>query len=101
VTVACAKKLVATGKIPKDEEVVLCITGHGLKTVEALTEGGLQVRQVEQDLWLFDAYEAALLVESGAWHQLPSGFCIRHSSGANILFQITHDLPPWWKRAAP
>jgi len=37
VTVACAKKLVETGKIPRDEEVVLCITGHGLKTVEALT----------------------------------------------------------------
>ena len=36
VTVACARKLVETGKIPHHEEVVLCITGHGLKTVEAL-----------------------------------------------------------------
>lgn len=37
VTVACAKKLVESGKIPRDESVVLCITGHGLKTQEAIT----------------------------------------------------------------
>jgi threonine synthase len=36
VTVACAKKLIASGKIPADEEAVLCITGHGLKTQEAI-----------------------------------------------------------------
>jgi threonine synthase len=37
VTVACAKKLIAAGKIPRDEAAVLCITGHGLKTQEAIT----------------------------------------------------------------
>ncbi len=36
VTVACAKKLIEAGKIPRDEEAVLCITGHGLKTQEAI-----------------------------------------------------------------
>src|SRR6204780_3165916 len=36
VTVACAKKLIDSGKIPRNEEVVLCITGHGLKTQEAI-----------------------------------------------------------------
>ncbi|MHA3770244.1 threonine synthase [Verrucomicrobiota bacterium sgz303538] len=36
VTVACAKKLIANGNIPRDESVVLCITGHGLKTQEAI-----------------------------------------------------------------
>ena len=36
VTVACARKLIASGKLPKDEEAVLCITGHGLKTQEAI-----------------------------------------------------------------
>lgn len=36
VTVACAKKLIASGKIPADESAVLCITGHGLKTQEAI-----------------------------------------------------------------
>ncbi len=36
VTVASAKKLIESGKIPADESVVLCITGHGLKTQEAV-----------------------------------------------------------------
>ncbi len=36
VTVAVAKKLIESGKIPKDESVVLCITGNGLKTQEAV-----------------------------------------------------------------
>lgn len=36
VTVACARKLIEAGKIPRDEEAVLCITGHGLKTQEAI-----------------------------------------------------------------
>ncbi|HEY5892460.1 MAG TPA: threonine synthase [Chthoniobacterales bacterium] len=35
-TVACAKKLIASGKIPADDSAVLCITGHGLKTQEAI-----------------------------------------------------------------
>jgi len=36
VTTACAKKLIASGAIPSDESVVLCITGNGLKTQEAI-----------------------------------------------------------------
>jgi threonine synthase len=36
VTVACAKRLIETGKIARDESTVLCITGHGLKTQEAI-----------------------------------------------------------------
>ncbi len=36
VTVACAKKLIESGKIAPDESTVLCITGHGLKTAEAV-----------------------------------------------------------------
>jgi threonine synthase len=36
VTVACAKKLIASGAIPPGESAVLCITGHGLKTQEAI-----------------------------------------------------------------
>jgi threonine synthase len=36
VTVACAKKLIASGAIPADGSAVLCITGHGLKTQEAI-----------------------------------------------------------------
>ncbi len=36
VTVACAKKLIEQGRIPKDESIVISITGNGLKTQEAV-----------------------------------------------------------------
>lgn len=36
VTVAAARKLAREGKLRKEDELVLCITGNGLKTVEAV-----------------------------------------------------------------
>lgn len=54
VTVACAKKLVATGKIPKNESVVLCITGHGLKTQEAIVGHCGHPRLIQSKLSEFD-----------------------------------------------
>ncbi|PIQ81675.1 MAG: threonine synthase [Candidatus Omnitrophica bacterium CG11_big_fil_rev_8_21_14_0_20_64_10] len=36
VTVAAARKLAAAGRLPKNESVVICITGQGLKTQEAV-----------------------------------------------------------------
>ena len=36
VTLACTIKFIEQGKIPKDESTVICITGNGLKTQEAL-----------------------------------------------------------------
>jgi threonine synthase len=38
VTVAVARKLIAQGKIDRDGSTVLCITGNGLKTQEALID---------------------------------------------------------------
>ena len=38
VTVAVARKLVENGVIPKDESCVICITGNGLKTQEAVSD---------------------------------------------------------------
>src|SRR6202023_1137594 len=38
VTVAVTRKLIEQGRIPRDEEVVICITGNGLKTQDAVTE---------------------------------------------------------------
>jgi threonine synthase len=35
-TLAVAKKLIEQGRIPRDEEIVLCITGNGLKTQDAV-----------------------------------------------------------------
>ncbi|VTS08888.1 threonine synthase [Tuwongella immobilis] len=38
VTVAVARKLIESGRIPRDEEIVLCITGNGLKTQDCIAE---------------------------------------------------------------
>lgn len=38
VTLGVAKKLIEQGRIPRDESIVLCITGNGLKTQEAVAE---------------------------------------------------------------
>ena len=37
VTVAVTRKLIEQGRIPRDEEIVLCVTGNGLKTQDAVT----------------------------------------------------------------
>ena len=36
VTVAVTRKLIEQGHIPRDEEIVICITGNGLKTQDAI-----------------------------------------------------------------
>ena len=54
VTVACAKKLIETGKIPRNEEVVLCITGHGLKTQEAVAGKCGELRLIKPSLRDFE-----------------------------------------------
>lgn len=45
VTLAVAKKLIEQGKIPKDESIVISITGQGLKTQEAIQNhvGGAKI----------------------------------------------------------
>lgn len=54
VTVACAKKLIENGTIPRDESIVLCITGHGLKTAEAIVAHCGQPRLVRPSLREFE-----------------------------------------------
>ncbi len=54
-TVACAKKLIDSGKIPRDESIVLCITGHGLKTQEAVTGKVGEPRVIKPSLREFEA----------------------------------------------
>ena len=58
VTVACAKKLIDTGKIPRDESIVLCITGHGLKTQEAIAGKCGEPRLIKPSLREFEALVA-------------------------------------------
>jgi threonine synthase len=38
VTVAVARKLIEQGRLPRDEEIVLCVTGNGLKTQDAVAD---------------------------------------------------------------
>ena len=54
VTVACAKKLIASGAIPRDQSAVLCITGHGLKTQEAITGKCGEPRLIKPSLREFE-----------------------------------------------
>ncbi len=55
VTVACAKKLIESGKLPANESIVLCITGHGLKTAEAVAPHLPTPRLINPSLREFDA----------------------------------------------
>ncbi len=55
VTVGVAKKLIASGKIPKDSSAVLCITGNGLKTIEAMTGHVGETRDIRPNLREFEA----------------------------------------------
>jgi threonine synthase len=54
VTTACAKKLIASGAIPRDQSAVLCITGHGLKTQEAITGKCGEPRLIKPSLREFE-----------------------------------------------
>jgi threonine synthase len=57
VTIATLGKLAAAGVIRPDERVVALVTGHGLKTVEALTgrEGSTPTATIAPTLAAFDA----------------------------------------------
>jgi threonine synthase len=55
VTTACAKKLIESGKIPAHESAVLCITGHGLKTAEAVAPHLPAPRLINPSLREFEA----------------------------------------------
>jgi threonine synthase len=55
VTLAVAKKLIDQGRIPRDEEIVLCITGNGLKTQDAIAEVLEEPAVIRPSLDAFDA----------------------------------------------
>ncbi|MBV9672063.1 MAG: pyridoxal-phosphate dependent enzyme, partial [Verrucomicrobia bacterium] len=56
VTVACAKKLIEAGRIPRNESIVLCITGHGLKTQEAIVDKVGEPALIRPNLQEFEEY---------------------------------------------
>jgi len=55
VTVGVAKKLIDTGKIGPDDSAVLCITGNGLKTLDAVTGHVGKPREIKPSLREFEA----------------------------------------------
>ena len=55
VTVGVAKKLIASGKIPANDSVVLCITGNGLKTLDAVVSHVGRTRDIKPSLREFES----------------------------------------------
>lgn len=59
VTVGVAKKLIAFGKIPANDSAVLCITGNGLKTLDAVAGHVGKTREIKPSLREFEAMLAS------------------------------------------
>jgi threonine synthase len=55
VTVGVAKKLIASGAIPAGESAVLCVTGNGLKTIDAVALHADFTREIRPSLHEFEA----------------------------------------------
>ncbi len=55
VTVGVARKLIASGAIPADDSAVLCITGNGLKTLDAVVGHAGYTREIRPSLREFEA----------------------------------------------
>jgi threonine synthase len=59
VTVAATRQLIARGAIPRDEPVVICVTGNGFKTIEVLAGRGPAPVHIGRSLADFEASAAA------------------------------------------
>lgn len=55
VTVAVTRKLIEQGKIPRNESIVICVTGNGLKTLEAVLDKVEKPRVIEANIEEFNA----------------------------------------------
>ena len=55
VTVGVAKKLIASGAIPAEDSAVLCVTGHGLKTIDAVAAHVSFTHEIKPSLREFEA----------------------------------------------
>jgi threonine synthase len=59
VTVGVAKKLIASGKIPANDSAVLCVTGNGLKTLDAIAGHVGEPCEIKPSLREFEALVAS------------------------------------------
>jgi threonine synthase len=55
VTVGVASKLIASGRISAKDSVVLCVTGNGLKTIDAVVGNVGRTREIKPSLREFEA----------------------------------------------
>jgi threonine synthase len=55
VTVAATQQLIERGAIPRDESIVICITGNGYKTIEVLAGKGVEPIRIGRALADFEA----------------------------------------------
>ena len=58
-TVAATMKLIERGALPRDESIVICITGNGYKTAEVLNGRGVTPVHIGRSLADFEASAAA------------------------------------------
>jgi len=59
-TLACAIKLIQEGRIPRNEPICVCITGNGLKTIEAMDGQFEHVEPIPAKIGDFDAMLKAM-----------------------------------------
>jgi threonine synthase len=59
-TVAVTKKLIELGRIPRDEPIVICVTGNGYKTIEAVQDALPVPHEISAKLQDFDGLYATL-----------------------------------------
>jgi threonine synthase len=65
VTVAATRKLIEAGRIPRDEPIVICVTGNGLKTPDALHDRLHSTATIPPSLTAFDRALADLKSKTG------------------------------------
>lgn len=57
-TVAVTRKLIAAGRIPRNESIVVCITGNGYKTADIMADRVAKAVPITRSLADVDAYLA-------------------------------------------
>ena len=57
VTVAATRKLIERGAIPRNESIVICVTGNGYKTAEVMNGRGVEPIRIGRSLAEFEKIE--------------------------------------------
>ncbi|MDO8748435.1 MAG: threonine synthase [Candidatus Omnitrophota bacterium] len=73
VTLAVAKKLIEQGIILKDESMVICITGNGLKTLEVVTKSLPRLVKIKPNLASFEEH-----IKNGAHQKISENKVIEY-----------------------